>query len=53
MSGWTLCISTGGWSAHEEIISELADTMFWALYWEQSNRGGHYKFTGKMEVNGG
>ena len=36
--------STGGWSGHEEIISELEKTFFWMFCWEQSRRGGHYIF---------
>lgn len=38
-------ISTGGWSGHEEIIGELkANAMFWLCCWEESKRGGHYRF---------
>lgn len=44
--GWELKISTGGWSGHETIISALEGTFFWFLYWQESKRGGHYKFEG-------
>lgn len=39
-----LYYSTGGWSGHEELISELEQTWFWMFCWEQSRRGGHYIF---------
>lgn len=48
---WTLSISTGGWSDHEDIIEDLKGTFFWFMYWQESKRGGHYKFTGKVETN--
>jgi len=36
---------TGGWSGNELVISALREnTMFWMLYWKQSNRGGKYVF---------
>ncbi len=40
----TLELTTGGWSENEEIISELSETMFWSFWWEESKRGGYYKF---------
>lgn len=40
---WNAC--TGGWSGNEEVIAALKqNTMFWMLYWKQSNRGGKYIF---------
>lgn len=41
--------STGGWSGHEELISELEGTWFWMFCWVQSRRGGHYIFEIKPE----
>lgn len=35
---------TGGWSENEEIIKDLSNTMFWFLFWQESKRGGYYKF---------
>jgi len=40
----TLELHTAGWSGNEEIISELGNTLFWVLYWQKSERGGHYYF---------
>jgi len=39
-----LKLITGGWSGNEEIITALAQTMFWSLFWEKSERGGLYVF---------
>lgn len=41
----TLKISTGGWSGHEDIISALQEnSLFFAMYWWATLRGGHYTF---------
>lgn len=38
-------VSTGGWSGNESIIYAMkANTLFWSMHWEQSVRGGHYRF---------
>lgn len=37
-------LTTGGWSENEEIIDILSTTMFWFLWWQESKRGGYYKF---------
>ena len=37
-------ISTVGWSGNEDIIGVLKQTWFWFMWWQQSNRGGHYMF---------
>jgi hypothetical protein len=43
--GNTLTLITGGWSGNEDIIAALQrNLMFWALYWEKSERGGRYTF---------
>lgn len=39
-------LHTGGWSGNEDIMAALRKNhLFWALYWERSDRGGHYYFT--------
>lgn len=45
-------LTTGGWSENEEIIDILCNKMFWFLWWQESKRGGYYKFvySKKMEV---
>ena len=50
----TLELTTGGWSENEEIIDILANKMFWFLWWQESKRGGYYKFiySEKMGVEG-
>jgi hypothetical protein len=35
-----LSIATGGWSGCEEILSETHMTLWRALYWQSSHRGG-------------
>ena len=38
-------VSTGGWSGNELLIRALQENrVFWSLHWEESRRGGHYKF---------
>jgi len=37
-------LHTAGWSGNEEVIEVLGETLFWALYWRKSTRGGHYYF---------
>lgn len=37
-------LHTAGWSGNEDIISVLASTFFWHLYWKKAIRGGHYYF---------
>ncbi|MFA5247922.1 MAG: hypothetical protein WCX79_00615 [Candidatus Paceibacterota bacterium] len=38
-------LHTGGWSGNEEIISALEkNKVFWILYWQKTERGGHYYF---------
>ena len=50
----TLELTTGGWSENEGIIDTLCKTMFWFLWWQESKRGGYYKFiySEKMGVEG-
>jgi hypothetical protein len=44
-SGWIYSFSTGGWSDNEDLVGSLQDNLlFWALCWQQSRRGGHYRF---------
>ena len=47
-------LTTGGWSENEGIIDILCNTMFWFLWWQESKRGGYYKFiySEKMGVEG-
>lgn len=47
--GTTLELHTGGWSGNEDIIEALQGTDFWLLCWQESKRGGHYKFKLKKE----
>jgi hypothetical protein len=46
----TLELTTGGWSENEEIIDKISDTMFWFLWWQESKRGGYYKFVYKEVI---
>jgi hypothetical protein len=40
---------TFGWSGNEDLIGALKDnTLFWALCWQESRRGGHYKFEAQL-----
>ena len=39
-----LFLSTGGWSGNEDIIEVLESTIFWLMFWQKSERGGHYYF---------
>lgn len=40
----TLELTTGGWSDNESFIDKLSQTWFWFLWWQESKRGGYYKF---------
>ena len=46
-----LRLATGGWSGNEEVIYALQGTMFWAVYWHRSTRGGLYEFIIEDESN--
>ena len=36
---------TGGWSGNEDVIEALQhNTLFWSLFWQKSEKGGHYYF---------
>jgi hypothetical protein len=39
-----LQLDTGGWSGNEDIVSALEKNMFWSLWWQRSERSGHYWF---------
>jgi len=42
-------VSTGGWSGNELLVGALRDNrVFWSLFWQESRRGGHFKF--EMEL---
>ncbi len=40
----TLELTTGGWSENEKLIDIISETWFWFLWWQESRRGGYYKF---------
>lgn len=40
----TVELTTGGWSENEYLIDVICDTWFWFLFWQESKRGGYYKF---------
>ena len=43
----TLELHTGGWSGNEDIVGALQKNfIFWSMYWQRSERGGHYYFAG-------
>ena len=37
-------LHTAGWSGNEEIIGVLQGSFFWFMFWQKSERGGHYYF---------
>ncbi len=52
---WSFCIKgkhilrleyhTGGWSGNEDVIGALRrNHLFWGMFWQKSERGGHYYF---------
>jgi hypothetical protein len=44
-------LHTFGWSGNESIVDALdKNVLFWMTCWEQSNRGGHYKFEIPMNL---
>jgi len=47
LEGDKLELHTGGWSGNEMVVMALEkQTLFWAFYWQKSERGGHYHFSG-------
>lgn len=40
----TIELMTGGWSENEGLINDIIGTWFWFLWWQESKRGGYYKF---------
>lgn len=43
-------LHTFGWSGNEDILEALMDTMFWCLFWQRTNRGGHYYLRINMKL---
>jgi hypothetical protein len=44
-------LHTVGWSGNEDIIHAMQKNyLFWSLFWQKSERGGHYTFA-PMEIN--
>lgn len=40
---------TGGWSGNEDVIDALRrNILFWPMFWQKSERGGHYYFKIKL-----
>ena len=44
-------LTTGGWSENEDLIDQIANTWFWFLWWQESKRGGYYKFIYTDKIN--
>ena len=38
-------IHTGGWSQNEELISEFERVKFIGMFWQKSEKGGHYYYS--------
>jgi len=47
----TVELTTGGWSENEYLIDVICDTWFWFLFWQESKRGGYYKFIYTEKIN--
>jgi len=44
-------LHTFGWSGNEQIVYALEQNfMFWCNSWNQTNRGGHYRFEIRMDL---
>ena len=45
MKGSRLELVTGGWSGNESVIEALGkNILFWAMFWQRSERGGYFLF---------
>ncbi len=46
---WSLELHTLGWSGNEDMIEALQKNknLFWMLFWQRTDRGGHYYFEGQ------